>query len=96
MRDEKDEREATSLFKEHIPSMMEAHSHRLLLHQKALGKVAMVRQLKSYIHVEYDISDYAALQPFVPALIFFDPIFGPSKDKLSISSISDIFSLTFQ
>lgn len=47
-------------------------SHRVLHHETAAGKIAFVRQIKPYLHIEIEEDAYQSLRPHVPLVVFHE------------------------
>lgn len=58
--------------KQILAHLQDAHipSHRVLHHSSNVGKIAFLRQIKPYLHVEFDDEIYNATKVHIPLLVF--------------------------
>jgi hypothetical protein len=54
---------------EKIPSFND--KHRILFYETSIGKIAIVRQIKPKLHIEYDNNIYISLLPHISTLVYY-------------------------
>lgn len=62
------------------------HVHRILFYSTAVGKIALVRQLKPSLHVEHDNNVCAKLAPHISKIAFIDVDGKGALDSMVINS----------
>lgn len=67
--------------------------HHILLHSTDIGKIAIVRQLKSTIHVEYDETVRTKLSAHVSHVLLANLSVVNSDSSQSLSSLSQLTAI---
>ena len=79
---------------DNLPS--EIKSHRILLHASRVGKIALLRQLKPDLHLEFDVDIANTVHPHLSCVVYYGENAMPDAKipvGRRIRSVDDILSI---
>jgi hypothetical protein len=77
-----------------IPDI-QTQSHRVLFHSSEVGKVAILRQVKPILHIEFDSQIRDKLAPHIKKIVMVSET-AVADNNTVISKIGRLLSLTFK
>lgn len=92
---ESKEASASSDLVDSLPS--EFKHHRILLHASRVGKIAILRQLKPDLHVEFDLDIANAVFPHLISVVYYGICFSVPEVKIPVArrlqSLDDVLKV---